>query len=126
MLGAENVYRTSKARGPLTPVPKLLVETRLEEENARNAGMPQSAPKQYQVRLCPRRRPQHGSPRHRRDGVRPRGRAPWQFIKESLDALEREYAAKARRAPLRPPPAPAPAPDATAAPRARIATQFES
>ena len=50
MLGFDAVYRTSKARGPLIPVPKLLVETRLEEENARNMGMPQSAPKQYQAR----------------------------------------------------------------------------
>jgi hypothetical protein len=68
MLGSDAVYRTSKARGPLIPVPKLLVETRLEEENARNMGMPQSAPKQYQ------------------------------FVKESLDALERDYATKEQAA----------------------------
>ena len=68
MLGSDAVYRTSKARGPLIPVPKLLVETRLEEENARNMGMPQSAPKQYQ------------------------------FVKESLDALERDYSTKEQAA----------------------------
>ena len=68
MLGSDAVYRTSKARGPLIPVPKLLIETRLEEENARNMGMPQSAPKQYQ------------------------------FVKESLDALERDYATKEQAA----------------------------
>lgn len=53
MLGSDAVYRTSKARGPLIPVPKLLLETRLEEENARNMGLPQSAPKQYQASYHP-------------------------------------------------------------------------
>jgi len=68
LLGAENVYRTSKLRGPLVPVPALLSQTRDEEEAARRAGMPSSAPKQYQ------------------------------FIKEALDALEKAYNEKEQSA----------------------------
>jgi hypothetical protein len=68
MFGSENVYRTSKVRGPLVPVPKLLAETRAEEEAARKAGMPQSNPNAYK------------------------------FIKESLVGLEAQYAEKEQSA----------------------------
>lgn len=68
LFGAENVYRSTKVRGPLLPVPKLLLSSREEEKAARAAGMDQSAPKKYM------------------------------FIKESLDALEAQYAAKERAA----------------------------
>jgi len=64
LFGAENVYRTTKARGPHVPVPPLLAQTREEEAAARKAGLDKSAPKQYL------------------------------FIKESLDALEKEHSAK--------------------------------
>ena len=50
------------------PVPALLAQTREEEEAARKAGMDKSAPKQYQ------------------------------FIKESLDALEAQHSVKERAA----------------------------
>ena len=68
IFGAENVYRTTKARGPLVQVPKLLQQTREEEEAARKAGLDKSQPKQYQ------------------------------FLKESLDAMEADYAKKERAA----------------------------
>uniref|UniRef100_A0A7S0LII1 Uncharacterized protein n=1 Tax=Coccolithus braarudii TaxID=221442 RepID=A0A7S0LII1_9EUKA len=68
LLGAENVYRTSRVRGPLVPVPALLLQTRHEEEAARRVGMPTAAPKQYQ------------------------------FIKEALDALEKAYNEKEQTA----------------------------
>ena len=68
LFGAENVYRTSKARAPRLAVPPLLAQTREEEEAARKAGMDKNAPKQYQ------------------------------FIKESLDALEAQHAAKEQAA----------------------------
>ena len=64
LFGAEEVYTSVRAhKAPHVPVPKLLRETREEEAAARAAGMAQSAPKQYQ------------------------------FIKESLDALEAKHAA---------------------------------
>ena len=68
LFGAEHVYRTSRVRGPLVSVPPLLATTREEEAAARRAGMDKSEPKKYQ------------------------------FIKEALDALEREHAAKERDA----------------------------
>ena len=64
LFGADEVYRTTKTKIKHAPVPKLLAQTREEEAQARKAGMDKSAPKQYQ------------------------------FIKESLDALEAQYKAK--------------------------------
>ena len=65
LFGAENVYRTTgKSRGPMVPVPKILLDTREEEERARQTGLDKSAPKQYQV------------------------------IKEALVAYEKDYQAK--------------------------------
>ena len=68
LLGADSVYRTSKTRGPLVQPSKLLLQTREEEAAARAAGMPQRAPQQYL------------------------------FIKESLEEMERKYAAQERAA----------------------------
>ena len=73
LFGAENVYRTTKHRGPLLAVPALLAQTREEEAAARKAGLDRANPKAYQ------------------------------FIKESLDALEAQCAARPRarrRSPL--------------------------
>jgi len=39
MFGAENVYRTQRTHDPVLPVPKLLADTRVEDDNARKAGM---------------------------------------------------------------------------------------
>lgn len=39
VFGAENVFRTQRAKGPLLPPPKLLVDTRAEEQKARKEGM---------------------------------------------------------------------------------------
>jgi hypothetical protein len=93
IFGAENVFRTTKerhlppisliphththlgpppprhlssrqTRGPLVQEPKLLVDTRLEEEAARKAGLDKTDPKKYL------------------------------FLKESLDALEARYKAE--------------------------------
>jgi len=68
MFGAENVYRTQRTHDPVLPVPKLLADTRVEDDNARKAGMDKSDPKKYQ------------------------------FIKESLVALEEDYAEQLRLA----------------------------
>jgi len=67
MFGAEN-FRPHRSRGPIVPLPQLLVNTRAEDEKARNDGMDKSEPKRYQ------------------------------FIKESLVALENEYAEQVRTA----------------------------
>jgi len=62
LFGAEHVYRTTKVRTMLVTVPPLLAKTREEEAAARRSGMDRCNPKAYQ------------------------------FLKESLDALEREHA----------------------------------
>lgn len=67
-IGVEHVYRTHRLTWPHVPAPKLLIDTRAEDKQAREAGMDKLEPKKYQ------------------------------FIKESLIALERKYAEQLRTA----------------------------
>jgi len=68
MFGADTVYRTQKPKGPIVPLPQLLVDTRAEHARARKESIHKSDPKKYQ------------------------------FLHETLVALEKRYAQELRQA----------------------------